>query len=300
MAWWNRSVTFLLDPFSDGEPYRLSLPWWLALTAGGLAGLAFLIVLGGLILGGSKVLLHDGELITAQDVTELRQVREEQRRRLNRMSSLEEKLERNRRKQEQLLRLVGFDHLSLPSEPSNGFDRVDAGGDRFLDRTLDGAIERNRELERIRKFVDSRSELLEHTPTLWPTEGWLSSSYGYRHDPMGGSGGDYHRGIDIAAWHGSPVRAPAEGNVVQVGRNGGYGLTIEIEHRYGYSTLYAHMSESLVEVGDRVSKGALIGRVGQSGRSTGSHLHYEIRVNGDNIDPSPYLIEQYDFHTNYE
>ncbi|MFB6347793.1 MAG: M23 family metallopeptidase [bacterium] len=129
---------------------------------------------------------------------------------------------------------------------------------------------------------------------LWPVEGWLSSSYGYRKDPMGGKGKSFHEGVDLAAWYESPVRSPAAGTVEFSGRKGGYGKVVKIRHEYGYTTLYGHLASRTVEEGEQVKKGTLVGRVGSSGHSTGSHLHYEVRINGKAVNPWPYLVQHYD------
>jgi len=168
-------------------------------------------------------------------------------------------------------------------------------GEHLLDRS----IRRNQQLKRLKKFVQSRNKVFRHTPTLWPTEGWLSSPYGYRKDPMGGKGKSFHEGVDIAAWQGTPVRATADGKVVFSGRKSGYGNIISIRHEYGYKTLYGHLSKRLVEEGQRVTKGMAVGRVGNTGHSTGSHVHYEILVNGKIIDPWPYLVEQFQSYKQY-
>jgi len=117
-----------------------------------------------------------------------------------------------------------------------------------------------------------------------PGEGRLTSGFGVRADPFTGKPA-MHRGIDLAAPEGSPVRAALPGVVLSAGERGGYGLAVEVEHEGGFTTLYAHASEVLVKEGDRVTPGQTIAKVGQTGRSTGAHLHLEVRRNNRAVDP---------------
>jgi murein DD-endopeptidase MepM/ murein hydrolase activator NlpD len=118
----------------------------------------------------------------------------------------------------------------------------------------------------------------------WPVSGRINSGFGWRRDPLSGRR-DLHTGIDIKAPNGRTVRAAASGRVVHAGWMGGYGRTVVIDHGNGYTTLYAHCSALLVKRGQRVSSGDAVGRVGSSGRSTGPHLHFEIRSKGSTVDP---------------
>lgn len=125
------------------------------------------------------------------------------------------------------------------------------------------------------------------TPNILPTRGWISSRFGFRKDPFTGLP-QLHTGLDIATFRGSTVHAPADGVVVSSGRQIGYGHMLTINHGYGITTRYAHNSKHLVKVGDKVKRGTAIAIVGSSGRSTGAHLHYEIRVKGIPVDPAKY------------
>ncbi|GAB2490288.1 M23 family metallopeptidase [Arenimonas alkanexedens] len=126
------------------------------------------------------------------------------------------------------------------------------------------------------------------TPAGMPAPGYISSRYGGRNDPFG-RGRSHHQGIDIDANTGDPVTAAAEGVVSFSGIRGGYGNVVEIDHGNGYKTLYAHNSANLVKVGDVVRSGQRIARVGSTGRSTGSHLHFEVLLNGNQVNPRQYL-----------
>lgn len=125
-------------------------------------------------------------------------------------------------------------------------------------------------------------------PTLWPTSGRISSTYGSREDPFSFTS-KFHDGIDIAADYGQSVKAAGDGTVSLSGSYSGYGNAVIINHGHGISTIYGHNSKLLVKKGQKVKKGDVIAKVGSSGRSTGSHLHFEVRINDSPIDPFKFL-----------
>jgi murein DD-endopeptidase MepM/ murein hydrolase activator NlpD len=125
---------------------------------------------------------------------------------------------------------------------------------------------------------------------IMPLEGRISSKFGYRQAPMGGAR-RYHRGVDIAAPNGSPIKAMADGVVAKVSTSYAKGLNVEIQHAAGFSTAYFHLSKSMVKAGQRVRQGEVIAQEGSSGNSTGPHLHFEIHKNGEPVNPALYLRE---------
>ncbi len=133
------------------------------------------------------------------------------------------------------------------------------------------------------------SWLTNTTPSIWPVPGRINSSFGRRIDPFHG-GGSFHPGIDLEADSGTPVVATADGVVVDAGWMGGYGNRVEISHgRNGLSTMYAHLTEVFATPGQVVRRGEVVGRAGRTGRSTGAHLHYEVRYHGTQVNPYKYL-----------
>ena len=126
------------------------------------------------------------------------------------------------------------------------------------------------------------------TPDIWPVSGVVSSHFGFRVSP-GGIGSTYHEGLDIASSYGNPVHATANGRITQAGWVNGYGYLVEIDHGNGIKTLYGHNSAILVSVGDQVVEGQTISLIGSTGNSTGPHCHYEVRVNGEAVDPTLFL-----------
>jgi murein DD-endopeptidase MepM/ murein hydrolase activator NlpD len=159
------------------------------------------------------------------------------------------------------------------------------------------ALERRARLlsESLAEATDSvlaHRELLESIPSILPTAGWLISRFSearvhpIHHRPLP------HEGVDISAPKDTPIFAAAKGRVVQAGWVAGYGLTVEIDHGFGFTTLYGHASRLMVRVGQEVVRGEMIARVGSTGISTSSHLHYEVRVNGVAEDPARYILPE--------
>ena len=127
------------------------------------------------------------------------------------------------------------------------------------------------------------------TPSIWPTSGEVTSSFGWRSSPWGG-GSELHPGMDIANSIGTPIFATADGVVEQSGWSGGYGNIVQIDHGNGIETIYGHNSSLLVSAGQSVKKGQIISYMGSTGRSTGPHVHYEVRVNGTAVDPIRFMV----------
>lgn len=144
-------------------------------------------------------------------------------------------------------------------------------------------------MENFNKFLGESYEVQQSLPYFWPMKGGhFTSFYGPRLSPFGYSR-DFHAGIDLAEAVGTELYAAADGRIILAAYNGGYGRMVKIQHRFGFRTYYAHMSRVYVRTGQRVIKGQLIGRVGATGRVTGPHLHYEVRVGDRHIDPLPFL-----------
>jgi murein DD-endopeptidase MepM/ murein hydrolase activator NlpD len=129
-----------------------------------------------------------------------------------------------------------------------------------------------------------------YTPTLWPVDGTLEGGFGGRRNPFGGPGYEFHSGQDIEAAWGTPVVAGASGRVSFVGWQNGYGQLVVVDHGSGLTTRYGHLSHIDVELNQTVSRAQLLGKVGSTGRSTGPHLHYEVRINDQPVNPLPYLL----------
>lgn len=156
----------------------------------------------------------------------------------------------------------------------------------FIDSTLKIA----------QKKIEKKQTILRETPSIWPAEGRYTSGYGYRYHPVLKTRA-FHDGLDIANKEWTPIIAPADGICTKSEMtHHGYGKVIHLEHAAsGYETRYAHLNDMVVKEGDQVKRGQLIGYMGNTGRSTGSHLHYELVKNDRKIDPKKYLVEKVKF-----
>jgi murein DD-endopeptidase MepM/ murein hydrolase activator NlpD len=141
-----------------------------------------------------------------------------------------------------------------------------------------------------------RFRTMASKPNLWPVDGRLTDGFGPRQDPFSGEGQEFHKGVDISAPTGTPIRVTADGIVRFAATESGYGRLVVVDHGGGIETWYAHMSKYYVHTGQEVRRGELLGAVGSSGRVTAPHLHYEVHVNGQPTNPYPYLANASVFH----
>lgn len=144
--------------------------------------------------------------------------------------------------------------------------------------------------QELQAYLESRKSVLAATPSILPTRGRLTSKFGMRRSPFSGKR-EFHRGLDVANRKGTPIVAPADGQVVAVKRERGYGLLLSINHGYGIKTRYAHLSRAIVKPGQWVKRGQQIAKMGNSGLSTGSHLHYEVWREGKPVNPAEFIID---------
>ncbi|MBF0440598.1 MAG: M23 family metallopeptidase [Oligoflexales bacterium] len=162
-----------------------------------------------------------------------------------------------------------------------------------LDNVGQEANENALELQRLLSKLSQEKSMLLSIPSIAPVNGWLASGYGSRISPFTGKK-IWHMGIDIASPIGTPVYSPAGGVVIFSGAKSGFGKFIMIAHGYGIVTRYGHNAENLVQAGQKVKRGDQIGAVGSTGRTTGPHCHYEVLVNGINVNPKKFILN--DFH----
>jgi murein DD-endopeptidase MepM/ murein hydrolase activator NlpD len=183
--------------------------------------------------------------------------------------------------------------LALTDDPDQ--QQVKVSIDQFYalrSQAMSGRITRALESGLSTNFAGDWTELAD-APSLWPVEGRVGSSFGEREDPINGEGA-FHSGLDIEAPDGTPVRAAADGNVTDAAMNGGYGREIILDHGHDVLTVYGHLSAMAVVPGQHVIRGQVIGYVGHSGRATGPHLHYEVRVHNVPVNPHKYLRTTYE------
>jgi murein DD-endopeptidase MepM/ murein hydrolase activator NlpD len=144
--------------------------------------------------------------------------------------------------------------------------------------------------QQLRHTLQEKKLEFEARPSLWPMRGYITSVFGPRRSPFGRRA-DFHNGVDIKAPYGAPVYAPGAGRVTDVDYQSGYGLRVVIVHDYGISTLYGHLKSAAVTPGQEVRRGQLIAYSGNSGRTTGTHLHYEVQVNGTPVNPMRFMLD---------
>jgi murein DD-endopeptidase MepM/ murein hydrolase activator NlpD len=157
-----------------------------------------------------------------------------------------------------------------------------------LDRITESVKEQTNSLRALEKLMARAGRMLTALPTRWPVRGAVNSEYGNRQSPWTNER-EFHSGIDIRAERGTPVYAPASGTVVHAGPAQDYGTAVVLDHGQDIRSLYGHLSKLSVEPGQRVVRGAVIGYTGNTGRSSGPHLHYEIMVKGHAVNPRAYL-----------
>ncbi|MBW2610169.1 MAG: peptidoglycan DD-metalloendopeptidase family protein [Deltaproteobacteria bacterium] len=139
------------------------------------------------------------------------------------------------------------------------------------------------------RFLEDQKSMFACTPSIWPAKGWISSRFGYRISPFTNEK-EFHNGLDVNARTGTSIIAPADGVVASTGKTYGYGMILTINHGYGLKTRYAHLSKFLVKKGQVVKRGQKIALMGNTGRSTGTHLHYEVHLKGVPVNPLRYIL----------
>ncbi len=196
-----------------------------------------------------------------------------------------------RDKAQQVLGIGGPDELGLQNLTSLGEKKQEEALKEMheeLTQLKGAASKQETSLQMLIEYFEDKRSLFASTPSVWPVRGWVTSPFGNRTSPFTGIP-TFHEGMDIAAQTGTPVVAPADGVVIRAGFGTGYGNMVELSHGYGIKTIYGHNSRLNVKAGQRVKRGDVISYVGDSGSSTGPHLHYEVRLNGLPVNPVRYL-----------
>ncbi len=173
-------------------------------------------------------------------------------------------------------------HTTVPDDASflpSKLDSLSAEADR-----------QEKNIQALTRYFQEQKDLLASSPAIWPARGWVTSDFGIRLDPYTAER-VMHRGLDIANAPGTPVVATADGEVIFDGTEGGYGNVLVLDHGNGVRTRYGHLSRIFVKLGDHVKRGQKVAAIGNTGRSTGPHLHYEVRINGIPENPRRFILE---------
>jgi murein DD-endopeptidase MepM/ murein hydrolase activator NlpD len=271
-------------------------------------------MLGGILFGGAFALLmvlylfyhfvafqaHDGEL------KRLRRTVKAQQGVATRLETLTQEVTRLYTFDDQIRRLAGMQEAESAIAMGGGTlelqkalaEGEQAEHEQLVDRLYQDLQQLEREvalraesLEAVTTYLNQQKDRLAATPSIWPTQGYVSSRFGSRISPFTGRQ-QQHTGIDVAAQRGTPILAAADGVVTFSGKLAGYGRAIVITHGFGFKTFYGHNQENKVRKGQQVKRGQAIGTVGNSGYSTGSHVHYEVIVDGAPVDPLKYIIDE--------
>ncbi|MCX5796377.1 MAG: M23 family metallopeptidase [Elusimicrobia bacterium] len=305
---WTRRITLVAIPTAADLPsWRACLSLRLiVLAAAGWAGLTLLVLILGAQLADYGMLKADNTSLRAR----LASLAAE-------MARSRAELDAGRAADQQVRALLRLPPHSEAARPAAATVSSGSGGPGPADRALlqqllreparvtadplrgDLADLRRLSRERVASYKEIaahlawRSRLLQATPRGWPIPGRITSKFGYRFSPMSPEdeveSREFHPGLDIADALGTPIRATADGTVVRARWSGGYGRLVMLRHDLGYATLYGHASRFFVREGERVQRGQVIAATGSTGRSTGSHVHYEVWWNGKAINPAKFL-----------
>ncbi len=172
-----------------------------------------------------------------------------------------------------------------PSDMSNEIVKINISLEKLSEKT----IVQKEEIKKSMAPINAKLAYLRAVPTGKPINDSISAAYGTRINPITHRGSEFHKGVDLGAKFGVNVYATGDGEVIFAGWNGGYGNVVIISHGYGFTTLYAHNSKLLVKTGEKVKRGQALAKTGSTGRSTAPHVHYEVKVNGKNVNPVKYF-----------
>ncbi len=302
--------TLIVVPDATSKFKQLKIPY---LLPRGLIVLVILVILGG---GVSSYYLAINYQNMNKMITELPQIRKEARN----QKALIERYEQDITELRQMvsrLKLVNAKLMLMAGveNPSDAQVNLGVGGvenegelatiiqgfqeqsEQVMLQKIDNlsklkkdAVSQEELSQRLMEFFQDQNTLLAATPSIWPVKGWVTSGFGMRKSPFTGKR-TMHSGIDIATKTGTAIKSPADGIVSFSDTKGAFGKVIVIDHGYGYTTFYGHCSKLLKNVGDKVKRGDVIAHVGNTGSSTGPHLHYEVRVNGVAANPSKFILD---------
>jgi murein DD-endopeptidase MepM/ murein hydrolase activator NlpD len=293
----NRQHTIILVPHAKA---RL-LKWRVTNLQLGIAGGSLLLLIG------TSLVLTWSYFHASSSPAELQRLRSENEKlkEVNAtfdksLKSLTDRLSASEDRTRQLAIMAGVESLEPSAEAGVGgptpagevADAADpeAGGTPSLSALENRSGQMSGTLEAVAAKLDQRMRWISSTPAIAPVRGILTSGFGNRSDPMT-HGRGHHEGVDIAAPAGQPVQAAADGIVLSAEAENGYGNAVFLAHGFGIATRYAHLSQIDVKPGQKIHRGDIVGRVGSTGRSTGYHLHYEVRVDGEPVNPLAYILD---------
>lgn len=301
MRWGMEKLTLMLIPHSEKKVWAIHISNFTLLFIGTVLGIA--IVISIISISNKKTI--DQKILRLEKQNQIKE--EYISKFIDNINQLQNRFASFRSDINRIFSLVAIESKpdKLLSSPDISTEQITNQQDSHLKEIIVSKPREIDELYRIKKeieiykiqmqkfvsFVETSKRVLKSIPSIWPVQngsGRITSKFGFRKDPFTSSR-KFHTGVDIAHWPSTPVIASADGVVEFSGYLGGFGRVIKIKHNYGFTTLYAHLLRSYVTEGQRVTKGQVIGAIGNSGRATGYHLHYELRIGLENVDPIPFL-----------
>lgn len=294
-------LTVVLIPHHGGGMVSIRIPHWLAAS---IVGLGVFLLLGlGLVTTGYLGKFVDISMLKKMEI-ENRILRAKLAEFDDKASDLQASIDRFVEFDTKLRVMSGLEPIDpdIRKVGIGGYERSPLLGgithqtasqiqttEQGIDKLLREAKLQGESFDAVMASLQEQRKKWDRTPSIQPSPGWIISPFGFRRDPLVGEL-RMHEGIDIAGPEGTIIVASADGKATFVGYRGNYGLCLEIEHGYGISTRYAHCSMVKVDVGQNVTRGQVVALVGQTGRATGPHLHYEVVVNGQPVDPQDYIL----------
>lgn len=296
-------VTLMIVPGAAGSIRRFHVPRvWIRRAS--FAGIAAAVALLALSVDYIRVRVSLSELERLRrETTEQRQELRTYAEKMEAISTRLGKIDGFERKLRVITNLDPADALPLPGIGGTDGQLLDADDVSWLSRAkrheiiregletlADAADAQEQSLQGLITHLEDQAVRLVRTPSVSPTRGWVTSTFGYRASPYTG-GREFHKGLDIAGRMGTPIYAPADGEVIYATSKRSLGKAVKMRHGYGIETVFGHMQETLVKPGESVKRGQQIGLMGSTGRSTGPHLHYAVLVNGKPVNPRNYILD---------
>ena len=289
-----KPLTLFVIPQADGTAVSIRLPYLVLYLI--VAVLLFLIVASGMYARYRLQRMVNASAITAQRAENqvLKAKIEDFTRDLVTLDANMETLRRLDRQVRMLCDLRFDDQkVSLSAEKlsSDWRSKSDTEVAAKLDVLVRQVSARKASFSEVLKHAKDQRYTVDHTPSIRPASGWMVAGYGQRKNPFTGRM-EMHRGVDIAAPKGTPIYATADGRVSFVGYRGGYGLLVKVDHGQGRSTWYGHCSMAKVRTGNLVKRGQIIATIGKTGQAIGPHVHYEVRIDGDPVNPANFFLSR--------
>lgn len=307
-------ATFMFVPESESTVKAFRIPSWFPKFT--FLSIAALVIVSLMCMAGLAFLKLQQET-SQKEIDRLVSINSAQKTEIEKLmkssSELQKQLEENSKMLEEVKKAVGIKTTSASPDSQENSDTISSSGSGTLTyellkynkktdltndiKTLEASFTslnkeiaaQKQEIADSIKPIQAKVTYLLAKPSIYPVAAAITCSFGYRKNPFTSRGSEFHRGIDFGAPYGATVSATGDGVVLFSGWHAGYGRVVILSHGYGLTTLYAHNSKLLVKQGDKVKKGSPIAKVGNTGRSTGTHLHYEVKLNGKNVNPAKYL-----------